>query len=749
VTEYDKLGRRISETDQAGLTTQFEYDALGRLVKVIDALLQETVYSYDEQGNRITQTDANLHTTRFEYDALGRQTARELPDGSRESMTYDAAGNLESRTDFNGVTTTYDYDENNRLTSRNYPDAGQNVAFTYTSMGRRETATDVRGTTSYTYDVRDRIETVTYPDGRTLTYGYDTQGNRTSLTANIGGQTLTTSYSYDELNRLDIVTDSESRIYDHDYDENGNRQFLAHPNGVNTDYVYDDLNRLTDLTTIGPAGTVQSYHFTLGAAGNREQIDEADGTIRGYAYDDLYRLLGETVTDGTSASLYSKSFVYDNVGNRLTQTTVGSGAAGTPLEPGTIDYLYDTRDRIATVDGQAYTWDANGNLTAKPDGSTYAWDFDNRLTQVTLADGTTVEHVYDVDGNRVQTTTTPAGGTAGTTNFLVDTSGGLSHVVAETDAEGNLIAQHVRGDDLLAVIRPSETRFFHADGLGSIRALTDDLGNVTDTYEYSAFGELVSHVGADSQPFAFAGQRLDPVTGLQYHTARWMNSKTGMFVSMDPFAGMLFEPQSLHRYTYAANDPVNRIDPSGQMSLVTVSVSLGILNTIAAGTMAHLRGYSTGESILIGLGAGATTVIVVYGGSLLLEAAWVAAAAAAAAAAGGGVLVGPYGQVTRAALEKAAQTQGPTITVFTRLSQSPAANRALSVATDPALAAKVTDAATRQLYSGQVPLDLVLKLERVGLAVRSITMMGGQIGEEIRFAPTATEYIIRFLTVAK
>jgi len=512
-------------------------------------------------------------------------------------------------------------------------------------MGRRATATDQRGTTSYTYDTRDRIETVTYPDGRRLTYGYDANGNRTSLTAEVGGQTLTTSYSYDELNRLDIVTDSESRIYDHDYDEVGNRQSLAYPNGVNTDYLYDDLNRLTDLTTTGPSGTVQSYHFTLGAAGNREQIDEADGTIRGYAYDDLYRLLGETVTDGTGGEIYSKTFVYDPVGNRETQTTTGTGAPGTPTAPGTIGYGYDDRDRITAEDAQAYGWDDNGNLTGKTAEATYEWDYENRLTQVTLADGTTVEHVYDADGNRVQTTTTPSGGAAEVVEFLVDTSGGLSHVVAETDGAGALIAQYVRGDDLLAVIRPTETRFFHADGLGSIRELTDELGNVTDTYEYTAFGELLEHTGTDTQPYAFTGEPLDPNSGFQDHRARWMDPSVGRFATVDPWRGSRFEPATLHRYLYAGADPVMNIDPTGRnftiggMMLAVVSFSILASNAIlqprsfTEGVQATLVGAIVGVMLGHVLALWGTGVVVGSGGAVVATQYGLTAAGAQAATA--------------------------------------------------------------------------------------------------------------------
>jgi uncharacterized protein RhaS with RHS repeats len=300
-------------------------------------------------------------------------------------------------------------------------------------------------------------------------------------------------------------------------DPNGNRASLVYPNGVETSYLYDDLNRLTNLTTTGPGGThIQSYDFTLGPAGNRTQIIEHLGVpllerTLDYTYDDLCRLKVETVTE-TAGEVYSKTFNYDAVGNRQEQVTTGQGA-------GTIAYLYDERDRLTDEGGQAYGWDENGNLISKDAEATHEWDYENRLSKVTLLDGTLVEHVYDADGNRVQTTTTPLGGSAETVNYLIDTCCSLSHVVAETNGTGSLLATYVRGDDLLAVIRPTETRYFHADGIGSIRRLTNEDGIITDGYTYTAFGELIAHTGSDPQPYAFTGEPLDPNVGWQYHSA--------------------------------------------------------------------------------------------------------------------------------------------------------------------------------------------------------------------------------------
>jgi len=572
-TTYDAVGRPIAETDQAGKTTRFGYDAIGRLIAVTDALGQVTAFAYDEIGNRTRQTDANGHVTRFEYDDLGRETRRILPDGQSEIRTYDAVGNPATRTDFAGRVTTYTYDVNDRLAARAYPD-GSSAAFTYTPTGQRASAADGRGTTSYAYTVRDRVSRLTDPSGRRLDFGYDTEGHRTALSVTSGATTLATVDSYDAANRLQTVTDPNGRAYGFTHDPNGNRAALQYPNGVRTTYAHNRLNRLTSLVTQG-AGVIQSYAYTLDPAGNRTQVQE-DGSTRQFTYDALYRLTGETVAGVTS---YGKTFAHDPVGNRLTQTTSGSGGPGTPTGPGTVGYSYDTRDRLLAGASATYTYDDNGNVVTKSGTAAYTWDFENRLVRVVKADGVLVEHAYDADGNRVQTRITPATGPPTVTNFIVDPTGPLSHVVAETDGLGGVPALYVRGgDDLLAVVRGTGTRFYHADGIGSVRRLTDEAGTITDSYEYTAFGELIAHAGTDPQPYAFAGEPYEPNSGLQYHRARWLDPKTGRFAGIDPFDGVEEDPRTLHKYLYAHGDPVNFGDPSGlfEFSLAGLNVSINI-----------------------------------------------------------------------------------------------------------------------------------------------------------------------------
>ncbi|MCP3998539.1 MAG: RHS repeat-associated core domain-containing protein, partial [bacterium] len=593
---YDDLGRNIAHTDQAGLTNQFGYDGLGRLTAVTDALSQATLYTYDEVGNRINQSDVNGHETRFEHDARARLVKRILPDGAVETMTYNddavlsgsantdsaynASGTLASHTDMNGATRTFQYDTNQRPVRIVYDD-GSEFTFTYTPTGRRATATDARGTTRYAYDARDRLIQKNDPNGHQLSYTYDAQGNRASLTAIVGTQSFSTTYSYDALNRLSAVNDSQGSVTTLAYDANGNRTTLDFPNGVTTSYIHNSTNRLTDLSTSAPGGnTLQSYAYSLGPAGNRIRIDEQDGTSRRYQYDSLYRLVQDRVISADTGLLYQRDFVYGPVGNRLSQTIEdGEGTMA-------VNSTYDNRDRLLSSTTVTYDWDAVGNLTGRTGvaAMTYGWNHDNRLTSVILADGSEVETAYDADGNRVQVATTPPSGPAMVVDYLVDTSSSLSHVVAEI-VDGQVQTLYTRADDqLIGLYRPSsgDTKYFHADGLGSVRVLSNEPGAVTDRYTYTAFGKLLEHSGSDVQPYQFAGEPYDPNTGFYYNRARWLDVEAGRFISVDPFPGIGARPATLHRYLYSENKPTFFVDPSGRsISLPQIAFAVALLGFAA------------------------------------------------------------------------------------------------------------------------------------------------------------------------
>jgi RHS repeat-associated protein len=558
-TSYNAAGRVSARTDPAGKTTQFEYDALGRLVKVTNALGQATQYGYDEIGNR---------TTRFTYDKLGRRLRRVLPLGMAETYAYDAAGNLISKTDFKGMVTTHSYDPSGRL-ERITPDPGLGdapVSFSYTTSGRRATMTDASGTTRYTYDERERLVSKATPQG-TLAYTYDAAGNLLSTrSSNTNGVYVT--YTYDALNRLSSVTDNPAATGDrpgtgtttYSHDAAGNVTGYSYPNGVQTTHAYNNRNLLTGVsaaTDVPLAGFV----YTLGAAGNRLSVTESNGRTVTYSYDDLYRLTAETIDGGSTATGNGRiGYSYDAAGNRLSRTSTVAAVSS-------VTQTFDANDRL---DGDAH--DANGNITRSGDNS-YAYDFAGRLTNVN--DGG-VRIVYDGDGHRVSKT---VGGI--TTKYLVDENNPAGHPqVVEELTDGRTQRVYTYGRHLLSQNRLSggtwQPAFYGYDGHGNVQFLTAAAGAVIATYTYDAFGNLLGSTGTTPNNFLYAGEQFDRDLGLYFLRARYMNTNTGRFTTMDSYEGDDGDPLSLHKYAYANSDPANKIDPTGQFSMVDMSMANSI-----------------------------------------------------------------------------------------------------------------------------------------------------------------------------
>ena len=200
------------------------------------------------------------------------------------------------------------------------------------------------------------------------------------------------------------------------------------------------------------------------------------------------------------------------------------------------------------------------------------WDFEDRLVKVTKSDGTVVENVYDVDGVLVRTAVNGVG-----TDYLVDTSGGLSHVVAEVDGSGAVAVLYVRaGDMLLEEIRGGVAKMYEADGLGSVRGLLDVSGAKTDTYSYEAFGSTLSSTGSDANPYRFAGERLVDSVGFYQNRERWLDTSAGRFASVDPKGGKARLPTTFNPYLYSGSSPVSFVDPTGGETLVSIGVTLAV-----------------------------------------------------------------------------------------------------------------------------------------------------------------------------
>jgi RHS repeat-associated protein len=308
-----------------------------------------------------------------------------------------------------------------------------------------------------------------------------------------------------------------------------------------------------------------SYQYTLAPTGHRTQVVEHSGRVVNYTYDDLYRLTEEKITDGGDIVF---SYQYDAVGNRVYSIEDGVHT----------QYSYDANDRLLTQGGATYSYDANGNnIRISEEGNVVrmGYDGDNRLISAETSENgqvtSTVSYAYDADGNRVQTT---ADGQV--TQYVVDNNGRLSQVIAELDQDEQVLVSYLHGDDLISQSRGGATHYYHYDGLGSTRALSDQTATVTDSYDYEAFGELLGQTGSTENNYLYTGEQIDPNTGNYYLRSRFYNPSSGRFLSMDSFEGLAQEPVTLHKYLYGNADPVNTVDPSGFFGLASVGAAHNI-----------------------------------------------------------------------------------------------------------------------------------------------------------------------------
>ena len=534
--QYDGNGNRTKLNDANNKITQYAYDAMNRLAQVTDAANGVVMYAYDAAGNRTSMTDANNHTTTYAYDALNRLVSTTDPLSHVTGYGYDAVGNRSSQAKPDGTTVTYANDALNRLVGTSYP--GGSISYVYDAAGNRVTLTDASGTTTYTYDDLNRLTQAAAPGG-TVGYGYDLFGNRTSLTYP-GAQTVT--YAYDLASRLTAVTDHASRITQYTYDAANRPTGIQYPNDVQAAYTYDTADQLLSLIHTHPVnGTIASATYTLDAVGNRLSMQDLDGTTS-YLYDSLYRLTQVSYPGGEQVT-----YAYDPMGNRTSLISTVSGATS---------YTYDAADRLLTAGATSFTWDANGRMTGKG-SATYAYDPLDRLTQV--VDGaTTVQFAYNGDGVRLSKTVNGA-----TTAYVQDVQAPLPVVLAETT--GGQTSRYIYGNDLLERADPAGVpAFYHADGLGSTRALSDLAGQRTDAYSYDVFGATRSHTGSSGQPFTFTGEQGDAELGLVYLRARYYDSQVGRFIQRDSRQGLASRPESLNRYVYVQNNPASLVDPSGE-----------------------------------------------------------------------------------------------------------------------------------------------------------------------------------------
>jgi YD repeat-containing protein len=257
----------LAATD-SGPVVQYEYDSLGRQVKIIQPdpdgagplASPETSYAYDAAGQLTAVTDPLGRVTTFDYDGLGRQVKVTQPDpdgpGGQapafQATVYDAAGRVLQTSNALGHTTSYAYDPLGRVVSQTDAQGGV-TSFRYDALGNRLSLTDpVDNTTTWTYDALNRVVQETNELGYSRYFVYNDGGY---LTRRIDRRGLVREFQYDTLGRntaeiwYDTAADAEMDVdrqntLNFTYDALG-RMLSAGDQFASYAYAYDRLGRMT------------------------------------------------------------------------------------------------------------------------------------------------------------------------------------------------------------------------------------------------------------------------------------------------------------------------------------------------------------------------------------------------------------------------------------------------------------------------------------------------------------------------
>ncbi len=362
------------------------------------------------------------------------------------------------------------------------------------------------------------------------------------------------TFTYDTAGRMIGLSGA---VTDMTYNGRGQVASINYANGAQTSYTYDTARGWLDRVAVVDSGlnTAFAVDYTRGPTGRIDSTSatDAQGTMA-YSYDYKDQLLSADNTD----PLFDQSFTYAANGNMLSNSSFGAytypaAGAARPHTP-------------VSVGGETLQYDANGNMTRGLGGKIITYDGENRPVSVTYG-GQTTSYVYGADGSRLKKIT-PAGVTVYAGPVEIENFG----------TANEQITRHLT-DDVREV--DGVKSWLHRDHLSSVRFITGTSGEAARLTSYTPFGEPTDQTfdpAVTDESKGFIGERFDPETGLQYLNARYYDPALARFIQPDWWE-VTMPGVGTNRYSYSANDPINKSDPNGHL----FKEVLGFVGAVADG----------------------------------------------------------------------------------------------------------------------------------------------------------------------
>lgn len=359
------------------VTTYDEYNAHGQALKTTDANGVATTLAYDAR-QRLTSREAGGETTTFEYWPTGLLKKITMPDSSFLEYTYDAAHRLTEIEDSEGNRIVYTLDAaGNRTKEETFDPSSYLVRLQHRAFNTLNQLWKEIGSANTT--------------AVTTTFGYDDNGNQTSIAAPLSRNTANL---YDELNRLKQITDPTSGVTQFGYDANDNLTSVTDPRSKVTSYVYNGFGDLKQLTSPDTGVTNNVYD----TGGNLSTSTDARGKTGTRSYDALNRSTQLSYPDQTITYTYDTG---TNNKGRLMQVTDGSGSTSwTYTSLGRVASRTQVMSGVSKAVGYGYNTDGQLTTLTTPSGQTITYSYaNNRIAGITINSTTLLSSVlYDPFG---------------------------------------------------------------------------------------------------------------------------------------------------------------------------------------------------------------------------------------------------------------------------------------------------------------------------------------------------------------